>query len=171
MKATLHLIGLLTLAAIPTTHADESAPQAQAASTAKETITKAKAAMTKARASAEELSVLQRRESDGVRPLKKSENKQLAKLLADRYAATELNRQIAGMLKVGDSVFTCPGLLSLSEVSFDEATNRYSLQLVVAYDSYEGGPPRFPRNRIIEFDDHGRITALSEFATVKMVTE
>jgi len=137
--------------------------------TVKATIVKAKIATTAISKSYEEYRLLCRQEDAGIKPLK--EKVRLTQIRSEREASLELNRQVVGLLKLGESVFTYPGLLALSEVDYNEQSNEYSMRLVVDYRGYEGGSAEHPTYRVIEFGEDGRITAIEEFATVKMVTE
>lgn len=150
-------------------HGQEASPDAK--ETAKEAIRKAKIAATKVDNNNEELRSLIKQQESGIKPLADEEEEKLRRIWAERKALLELNRQVAGLLKVGNSVFSYPGLLSLSEVSFTERSNKYSMRLVIDFKGYEGGVAKFPTYRIVEFDEAGRITDIKEFATVKMVTK
>jgi len=160
---------MLTTVGAFAAHGQEASPDVRV--TARATIAKAKIAITNFRGNNEEFRSLNKRQEAGINPLEEKEKERLTQIRSERAAYLELNRQVVGLLKVGESVFTYPGLLALSEVDFNERSNTYSLRLVIAYKGYEGGIERHPTYRIIEFDEDGRITAIKEFATVKMVTD
>ena len=160
---------ILTTVGAFSAHGQEASSDAK--ETAKATITKAKIAATRVDNNNEEFRSLCKQQEDGIKPLGDEEKEKLTRIWAERKAFLELNRQVAGLLKVGDSVFSYPGLLSLSEVSFNKRSNKYSMRLVIDFKGYEGGVAKFPTYRIVEFDEAGRITEIKEFATVKMVTE
>ena len=88
-----------------------------------------------------------------------------------RSACLESTLKCANMLKSGASVFSYPGLIALSRVDFDQAKNTYKLRLVIGYGSYENGDPRYPTYRVVEFDHHGLIINLEDFATARMVSK
>lgn len=160
---------------ILTTVGDFAAYGQEALSDAKEnakaTIAKAKFATTTVSRSYEEFRSLSKQQEDGIKPLGAEEKERLTRFWSERRAFLDLNRQVVDLIKVGESVFSYPGLLALSEVKFNERDNKYSIRLVIAYKGYEGGMEKHPTYRIIEFDEAGRITEIKEFATVKMITE
>ena len=169
MKTFYHLMCILTIVGALAAQGQEASPDARV--TARATIAKAKIAITNFRGNNEEFRSLCKRQEAGIEPLGEKEKERLTQIRSERTAFLDLNRQVVGLLKVGESVFTYPGLLALSEVDFNERNNKYSLRLVIAYKGYEGGIERHPTYRIIEFDEDGRITAIKDFATVNMVTE
>ena len=169
MKPILRFICILTTVGAFVASGQEVSPDAKEA--AKAIIAKAKAATTTESRSYEEFRTLSKQQEDGFKPLGAEEKEKLTRFWSERRALLDLNRQVVDLIKVGESVFSYPGLLALSEVEFNKRDNKYSIRLVIDYKGYEGGMEKHPTYRIIEFDEAGRITAIKEFATVKMVTE
>lgn len=120
-----------------------------------------------------ELNEIFRKKTDGYRGgigLTGPEKKREKELYEDRSACLTQTKKVAEMLKVGTSVFSYPGLVALSKIDFDVKRNVYTIRLVIDYRRYEDGEERHPTYRLIEFSNEGLITALKDFATVRMVT-
>jgi hypothetical protein len=169
MKTILRFICILTTVGAFVASGQEVSPDAKEA--AKAIIAKANVATTAVSRSYEEYRTLSKQQEAGVNPLTEKEKKRLAQIWTERRASLELMRQVAGLLKVGESILSYPGLLTLSEVEFNGRDNKYSMRLVIDYKGYEGGVERHPTYRIVEFNEEGRITEIEEFETVRMVTE
>jgi hypothetical protein len=161
-------------------HDQESPPPPIVA--AREAIAEADRAIYRVDFDNEEFQTIIRRKGAGEK-LSDTEQERLNQLVTERNESLRLTQQIVSMLKVGNSVFSYPGLLSLAKVSFEEKGDNtqyfyrkkaarqcdtYSMQSVIGYDAFEGGVATIPRHLIIEFDQLGNITALEEFATVKL---
>lgn len=169
MKTILHLICMLTAMNAFVAYGQEAPADAKKA--AKAIISKAKIASGKVSKSNEEFRALCKKQENGIIPMDEKDKENLARIWSDRRASLEFSRQVAELLRVGDSVFSYPGLLALSDVDYNERVNKYSIRLITDYKSYEGGVARHPTYRIVEFDEEGRITEIKEFATVKMITK
>lgn len=169
MKTILHLICILTTMGAFVAYGQEAPADAKEA--AKAIISKAKNASGKVSKSNEVFRSLCKQQEDGIIPMGEKDKEKLARIWSDRRASLEFNRQVAELLRVGNSVFSYPGLLALSDVDYDERGNKYSIRIVTDFKGYEGGVARHPTYRIVEFDEVGRIAEIKEFATVKMITK
>jgi len=136
-----------------------------------ELIGKLKRALETIESNSDEFHTLSRKRENGVPPLSKTDEERLHQLRSEHAAFHELTYQVVRKLKVGNSVFSYPGLLTLSEISLNEQSNTYSFGFLAGYDSYEGGPSWHPRTLTVRFDGRGLITGIDEFRSVKMVTE
>lgn len=90
--------------------------------------------------------------------LSAAQRTRLNELEAESDTATSSFGMISSKLRVGDSVFSCPGLLALGSVTYDVPTKTYSLRIISGWSYYELGTTLYRRFYLITFDPKGRIT-------------
>ncbi len=81
----------------------------------------------------------------------------LHELEAESDSATSLLGMVSSQLRVGDSVFSYPGLLALGRVTYDVPTKTYKLRIISGWSHYEDGTKLYRRFYLITFEPEGRI--------------